>query len=92
MYGYRGAQPKGAEGDKIPCLDAGAAGLEMSVKEEFKEIQRMLQRFPDVKPHAEQKPKKQEIKNSDFMIMIIKQQNWPHRNFVAFSSVMVFQG
>lgn len=76
------------------CLDAGVSVLEMHVNEEFKELQSIFSTevSPDRKPHAEQRTKKQEIKNSDFMVRMIKQHNRLHRNLVEFSSLMMFQG
>lgn len=44
-----------------------------------------------MEPHAAQ-TKNQEIKKSDFTIMMNKSQNKLHRNFVELFSLMAFQG
>lgn len=79
-------------GEKKHCLYAGVSFLEMSVKAELKKQKvYSLWRLPDMEPHAAQ-TKNQEIKKSDFTIMMNKSQNKLHRNFVELFSLMAFQG
>lgn len=72
--------------------------LEMSVNEEFEEWKSIFstERFPNMKPYTEQwspqRTKKQEMKNSDFTMMVIKQQNRLHRKIVESPSLMIFKG
>lgn len=96
-YWYREVQMKLLRETKH-WLAVEISVLEMSVNEEFEEWQSIFstEKFPNMKPYTEQwspqRTKKQEIKNSDFTMMVIKQQNRLHRKIVKSPSLMIFKG